>query len=79
MLADAAQPEPLQNLSALVKAQLIYFSTAAEALSVSLSALPSAFVAQSVAPPGSRISARDSWLVPLLPNLLPRLLAKSRP
>lgn len=30
------QPEPLQNLSSLVKAQLIYFSTAAETLSVSL-------------------------------------------
>ena len=30
-----AQPEPLQNLSNLVKAQLIYFSTAAETLSVS--------------------------------------------
>jgi len=29
------QPEPLQNLSNLVKAQLIYFSTAAETLSVS--------------------------------------------
>lgn len=27
------QPEPLQNLSNLVKAQLIYYSTAAEALS----------------------------------------------
>lgn len=27
------QPEPLQNLSNLVKAQLIYFSTAAETLS----------------------------------------------
>lgn len=32
-----AQPEPLQNLSNLVKAQLIYFSTAAETLSVSYS------------------------------------------
>lgn len=30
-----AQPEPLQNLSNLVKAQLIYHSTAAETLSVS--------------------------------------------
>lgn len=29
------QPEPLQNLSNLVKAQLIFFSTAAETLSVS--------------------------------------------
>lgn len=30
-----SQPEPLQNLSNLVKAQLIFFSTAAETLSVS--------------------------------------------
>ncbi len=30
------QPEPLQNLSSLVKAQLIYYSTAAEVLSVRL-------------------------------------------
>lgn len=28
-----AQPEPLQNLSSLVKSQLIFFSTAAETLS----------------------------------------------
>lgn len=27
------QPEPLKNLNELVKAQLVYFSTAAEALS----------------------------------------------
>jgi len=27
------QPEPIKNLNELVKAQLIYFSTAAEALS----------------------------------------------
>jgi hypothetical protein len=33
------QPEPLQNLSNLVKAQLIFFSTAAETLSVSDHAL----------------------------------------
>ncbi|BEJ14668.1 hypothetical protein CspHIS471_0404350 [Cutaneotrichosporon sp. HIS471] len=33
MKAVLENPEPLQNLSALVKAQLIYFSTAAEALS----------------------------------------------
>ncbi|KAK4686282.1 hypothetical protein P7C73_g3846, partial [Tremellales sp. Uapishka_1] len=32
-LALSFQPEPLQNLSSLVKAQLIYFSTAAETLS----------------------------------------------
>jgi hypothetical protein len=34
------QPEPLQNLSNLVKAQLIFFSTAAETLSVSNLAFP---------------------------------------
>jgi len=33
MKAVLENPEPLQNLSSLVKAQLIYFSTAAEALS----------------------------------------------
>jgi hypothetical protein len=34
-----SQPEPLKNLSSLVKAQLIYFSTAAETLSVSIPCL----------------------------------------